>query len=71
MNEINGGIEYVAWTHKCPTGLPPREGVGHANQKIPLAAHVRSTFLSTFVILFFNEEMFLWKRKSAKAAIKI
>jgi hypothetical protein len=33
-------------TYKCPTGFPPREEVGHANQMMPLAAHLRSTFLS-------------------------
>lgn len=35
-------------THKCPTGFPAAEGAGDANQMMPLAANLRSAFLSTF-----------------------
>ena len=46
-------------TYKCPTGFPPREGVGHANQMIPLAAHFRSAFRSMLTRFFPREDIFL------------
>lgn len=46
--------------HRYPDGFPPARGCGHANQKIPLAAHLCSMFFSTVVMFFFSEETFLY-----------
>ena len=50
-------------TYKCPTGFPAAEGVGHANQTIPLAAHFRSAFLSTVTKLLPSDGTFLQAQK--------
>lgn len=59
MNQINGRECKLKDTYKWPTGFPPIAGVGQANQMIPLAAHLRSTFLSMLTQLFPSDEMFL------------
>lgn len=51
--------ERIERAHKNADGCPPEEGIGHANQKIPFPAHFRSTFLRTFVMFLFSEEVFL------------
>jgi len=57
----------VEHTYKSADGFPPNEGDGHANQKIPLAAHFRSTFFSTFVMFFFSAEVFLYMRQKVSS----
>ena len=58
-NEAGDRKQKVEHTHKCPTGFLPMEGVGHANHIIPLAAHLRSRFFATFVMLFAIKEILL------------
>lgn len=60
----SGERKEVRETHKYATGFPPLEGVGAANQVMPLAAHLRSEFFKTVMILRPSEGTFLEKNRS-------
>lgn len=62
-SKADDGRRETEQTYKWPTGFPPTEAVGHANQTIPFAAHLRSVFLSTTIMFFPSEDIFLHMRE--------